>query len=145
MAQPTAPDDVDHAGLRELAREAAWVAKLEDAVQALQDLVRDLVADDAGDEESAIGGLEDPLEVALLVLEAAYEEADAALEEQAAAWLAVDPEHWPIFRLVVLDPWQVAPGRWRNAVPGWVRVLGTDAVLAHYQQDPFGRRREPDH
>jgi hypothetical protein len=26
-------------------------------------------------------------------------------------WLAQDPEHWPIFRLVVLDPWQEQSGR----------------------------------
>ena len=32
-----------------------------------------------------------------------YEEADRALEADVTEWLAKDPEHWPIFRLVIFD------------------------------------------
>ena len=140
----TDPDQVDHPALRELGRAAAWVARLEEAVEALEDLVADL-ADGAEaaplEDAGATPAEEDPLEVALSVVRAAYEEADRALEERLVAWLGEDPEHWPIFRLAVLDPWQVEPGRWRDGAPRWVRILATDAVLAHFHQDPYGRRR----
>ncbi|CAA9554645.1 MAG: hypothetical protein AVDCRST_MAG19-1117 [uncultured Thermomicrobiales bacterium] len=86
---------------------------------------------------------EAPLAGALSVVGAAYEDADRELEERAIAWLARDPEHWPIFRLVALNPWQEEPGRWREGVPRWLRILATDAVLGRFQQDPCGRR-EPD-
>ena len=147
MRAITEPDRVDHPALREVARAAAWVARLEEAVEALEDLVADLVDGDEPDARADAGAApadEDPLEVALSVVRAAYEEADGALEERAVAWLAEDPEHWPIFRLAVLDPWQVEPGRWRDGAPRWVQVLATDAVLAHFQHDPYGRRRELD-
>lgn len=120
--------------------EAAWVAKLEAAVEAVEEL---LVPADTGEEVSDWGD-EDSLAVALEVVEAAYEAADQALEERVIAWLAEDPEHWPIFRLVVLDPWQERPGGWRAEAPSWVRSLGTDAVMAHFQQDLYGRRRTLD-
>ena len=84
---------------------------------------------------------EDPLEVALSVVNANFEAADQELEARVTEWLAKDPEHWPIFRLVVLDPWQEQPGQWREDVPGWVRSLGTNTALAHFQQDPYGRQR----
>ena len=83
---------------------------------------------------------EDPLEVALSVVHANYEEADQELEARVAEWLAQDPEHWPVFRLVVLDPWQEQPGRWREDGPGWVRSLGTNKALAHFQLGPYGRQ-----
>ena len=143
----TDPDQVDHPALREPARVASWVARLEEAVEALEDLVADLAGGDEPDaraEGSATPAHEDPLEVALSVVRAAYEEADRALEERRVAWLGEDPEHWPIFRLAVLDPWQVEPGGWRAGAPRWVRVLATDAVLAHFQHDPYGRRRTLD-
>lgn len=84
---------------------------------------------------------EDPLEVALSVVDANFEAAEQELEARVTEWLAQDPEHWPIFCLVILDPWQEQPGRWREDVPGWVRTLGTNPSLAHFQQDPFGRQR----
>ena len=131
------PAHVDHPELRELALQAAWVAKLEEATEVLDDLVVALTedGDDAG--ENVNPANENPLAVALSVVRAAYEDAD---RERAIAWLAEDPEHWPIFRLVLLDPWQGEPGRWREGVPRWVRALGSDTVLAHFQQDPYGRR-----
>ena len=147
MRPITDPSHVDHPALRELALAAAWVAQLEEAVEVLEDLVGDF-----GEDEEAPGGDtgdpddpgapadEDPLAVALAVVQERYEEEDRRLEERLAHWLAEDPEHWPIFRLVVLDPWQTEPGRWRAGVPGWIRSLGTDAVLAHFQHDPFGRQ-----
>jgi hypothetical protein len=45
---------------------------------------------------------------------------------------------------VVLDPWQEQPGRWWEDTPGWVRRLGTNTVLGHFQQDPFGQQHVVD-
>ena len=142
MPPITDPAQVDHPELRELALQAAWVAKLEEATEALGDLVVDLAddEDDAGMDVDPAD--EDPLGVALAVVQAAYEDADRALEERATAWLADDPEHWPVFRLVLLDPWQEGTGRWRAGAPRWVLALATDTVLAHFRHDPYGRRRE---
>ena len=137
MTPPTDPAQLDHPAIRELALEAVWVAKLEEAMEVLEDLVVDLSDDDQAQAEPEPSD-EDPLTVALSVVQAAYEDADSALEERAIAWLAQDPEHWPIFRLVLLEPWQHGPGRWREGVPRWVRVLAADTVLAHFQQDPYG-------
>lgn len=148
MTMPSAdPSVIDHPELRAFAEQAVWVAHLEDAAGALEDLVVDLL-DDVSEETDLPGDEphrdEEPLAVALDVVIAAFDEAEFALEERVAAWLAADPEHWPIFRLVVLDPWQVTPGRWRQGVPGWVRTLGTLMALAHFQGDPYGRQRSLD-
>jgi hypothetical protein len=115
---------------------------LEEATGVLEELMTDL-ADDENDEERARRAFweADPLEVAWSVVQANFEEADQALEARVTEWLAQDPEHWPIFRLVVLDPWQVQSGQWRKETPGWVRSLGTNTALAHFQQDPYGRQR----
>jgi hypothetical protein len=131
------PAQIDHPQLRELALEAAYVAKLEAAVGALEELMVD-PGDDQSEAEPEEG---DPLGVALDVVQATFEEADQELEARVTEWLARDPEHWPIFRLVVLDPWQEQQGQWREDVPGWVRSLGTNTALAHFQHDPFGRQR----
>jgi hypothetical protein len=145
----TDPAQVDHPRLREVALAAVHVAKLEEAVELLDDWL--LAEDDqygVGDPDGAAapsgGADETPLELAHSVLVAAYEAADAELEERLVGWLAEDPEHWPIFRLVVLDPWQERPGKWRDDVPRWVRALGTNTALAHYRYDPYGRRRTLD-
>ena len=150
MPPITDPQAIEHPTLRELAREAVWVAKLEDAVGALEDLIADLLEpltdvdasltseDQAADEE------EDPLQVALSVVASAHEEADAALEDRLANWLAEDPEHWPIFRLALLEAWRDERGSLNPAAPGWIRVFATNAALTHFQQDRYGRQREID-
>jgi hypothetical protein len=142
MTRTNDPTQIDHADLRELAVQAVWVAKLEDAVEVLEDLAVDLVDEVQRSELEPWD--EDPLEVALSVVHANYEEADQELEARVAEWLAQDPEHWPIFRLVVLDPWQEQPGRWREDAPGWARSIGTNTALAQFQQDPYGRQRVTD-
>src|SRR5205085_585745 len=120
MRATTDPNRVDHPVLRELALAAAWVARLEDAVDVLEDLVGDFDDDrlpnGAEPTDAAVGEaahVQDPLAVALGVVEERYEEEDRELEGRLIAWLAEDPEHWPIFRMVVLDPWQGRPGVWR--------------------------------
>jgi hypothetical protein len=40
------PTQIDHPDLREFAVQAAWVAKLEDAVEVLDELVADFVDDE---------------------------------------------------------------------------------------------------
>ena len=144
MPAPATPADIDHPRLRELAEHAVWVAKVEAAVDALGEILWPPGLDDESDEEDphADEDDEDPLALASELVEERFEEDDRALEAELIAWLAEDPEHWPIFRLVLLDPWQHEPGRWREGVPRWVRVLSADTVLAHFQQDPYGRRRE---
>ncbi len=146
MPRLTFPAQIDHPDLQELALAAAWVAKLEEAVEELEDLVDETSEFEGADEtdEAPEPWEEDPLAVALGVVQQAYEEADEALEDRVAAWLARDPEHWPIFRLAVLDAWQEAPGQWRGGVPRWVRTLGTNTSIAHYQQDAYGRQRTVD-
>ena len=139
MTRINDPTQIDHPDLREFAVQAAWVAKLEDAVEVREELVVDLVDEEQRSDREPWD--EDPLEVALSVVHANYEEADQELEARVTEWLARDPEHWPIFRLVVLDPWQDQPGRWREDAPGWVRSLGTNTAIAHFQQDPYGRQR----
>lgn len=143
------PAHVDHPALRELALAAGWVAKLEEAVNVLEDLVGDFArdgdfSDGERDEGDALVPQDDPLAVALGVVQERYEEEDRDLEGRIVAWLAEDPEHWAIFRLVVLDPWQERPGNWRTTTPGWVRTLATDATLAHFQHDPYGRQAHLD-
>ncbi|MDF3017123.1 MAG: hypothetical protein K0R44_2348 [Thermomicrobiales bacterium] len=104
MARISDPSQIDHPDLREFGIIAAWVPKLEDTVGVLEELVADFVDEEQG------SGLdpwdEDPLEVALSVVHTNDEVADQALEARVSAWLVQDPEHWSIFRLVVLDPWQ---------------------------------------
>ena len=82
--------------------------------------------------------------MALSASNANVEEADQALEPRLAEWLAQGPEHWSIFRLVVLDPWQEEPGRWREDAPGRVQSIGTNIALAHFQQDAYRRQRVGD-
>jgi hypothetical protein len=142
MARISDPTQVNNPELRELAIQAAWVAKLEDAVAVLGDLVFAVDNDEAETEPDPDlePWEEDPLVVALDVVLANAEEADRSLEERVTAWLAHDPEHWPIFRLAVLDPWQERPGQWQDDVPGWVLSLWSNTIIAHVQQDPFGRQ-----
>ncbi len=147
MPPITDPQEVEHPTLRELAREAVWVAKLEDAVAALEDLIADLLEPlpdidaAATSENQPPDGVEDPLQVALSVVASTHEEADATLEGRLTQWLAEDPEHWPIFRLVLLDTWLNERVCLDPAAPGWIRVLATNAALAHFQQDRYGRQR----
>jgi hypothetical protein len=138
MTRANNPTQIDHPDLREFAVQAAWVAKLEEAVGVLEELMADLT-DDQPDDTPVWN--EDPLAVAWSVVNANFEAAEQELEARVTEWLAQDPEHWPIFRLVDLDPWQERPGQWREDAPGWVRTLGTNTALAHFQQGPYGRQR----
>ena len=146
MDRSADPRHIEHVGLREFALQAAWVARLEEAVQALEELAQDLRTGEREEDPNAVlePWEEDPLDVALSIVTAVYEEADRELESGLIVWLAHDPEHWPIFRLVTFDAWQASPGRWREDVPRWVRSLATNTVLAHFQQDPYGRRQVHD-
>ena len=100
MPPITDPQAIEHPTLREFVMEAVWVAKLEDAVEALEDLIElfDPLADANGIEPSegrtAGDAVDDALEVALSVVTTAREAADAALEARLAAWLATGrPAH----------------------------------------------------
>jgi hypothetical protein len=61
-------------------------------------------------------------------------------EELAPTWLGEDPEHWPVLRLTVIDPWKELASLWTADTPQWLRTLGTIATTAHVKDDPFGRR-----
>ncbi len=136
MKRSNDPTQIDHPDLREFAVQAAWVAKLEDAVGVLEELVVDLVDEEQRSELEPWE--EDPLEVALSVVHANYEEADQELEARVTEWLAQDPEHWPIFRLVVLDPWQEQPGQWREDVPGGSEASGPTPRSRTSSKIPMG-------
>jgi len=137
------PARIDHPRLRDLAEQAVWVAKLEEAMEVLEDLAGDAYPD-ASTDAPAEGVDDDPLAVAWEFVQARWEDEDRGLEERVVTWLAADPEHWSIFRLILLDPWQVAPGQWRSGTPRWVRTLGTDTIIAHFRDDPSGRQHQPD-
>lgn len=142
---PTTPDQVDHLQIREFALQAAWVAQLEEAAGELEDLVVN-TADLEGDAISQATGERDrqPYELAMEIVKERHEEADRALEDRILAWLAEDPEHWPVFRLVILDPWRTPDGGWRPGVPRWVLVLGTDTIAAYLRNHPYGEDQSPD-
>ncbi|MDP9439037.1 MAG: hypothetical protein M3P49_09860 [Actinomycetota bacterium] len=142
---PTTPDQVDHPQIKEFAIQAAWVAELQEAAGELEDLVVNMA--DPGDEgasESMGERGNRPYELALEIVRERYEEVDRELEDRIHAWLAEDPEHWPVFRLVVLDPWRNQDGGWRADVPHWVLVLGTDTIAAHIRNPPYGQDQPPD-
>ena len=70
MPPTTDPAQVDHPKLRELALQAAWVAKLEEAVEVFEDLVIGLVGrlDDADAGTDVAPADADPLAVAFSVV-----------------------------------------------------------------------------
>jgi hypothetical protein len=39
------------------------------------------------------------------------------LEEGVATWRGQDPEHWPLRRLMLIDPWQETPGQGQADTP----------------------------
>ena len=82
----------------------------------------------------------DSFVVALSVVQTMREAAEQGLEELVATWLGENPEHWPVLRLTVIDPWKELAGIWWEETPEWVRTLGTIAATAHVKYDPFGRR-----
>ncbi len=100
------------------------MAKLEDAVGVLEDIVADLlelvtVVDVVGPTENQVADeADDPLEVALSVVASASEEADAVLEGQLAEWLGEDPEYWSVSRLSLLNAWRDGRGSLDPAAPG---------------------------
>ncbi len=145
LGAPITPDQVDHPQIKEFAIEAAWVAQLEEAAGELEDLVGDM-ADLEGESTSRSTGRRSgqPLELAMKVVRERYEAADQDLEDRILAWLAEDPEHWPVFRLVVLDPWRTQDGGWRPDVPRWVLVLGTDTIAAFIRNPPYGQDQSTD-
>ena len=81
------PTQIDHPQLREFAVQAAWVAKLEEAVGVLEELVVDLGDDDRPNDVEVWE--EDPLEVAWSVVNANFEAADQELEARVVHWLAL--------------------------------------------------------
>jgi hypothetical protein len=122
MTRISDPTQIDHPDLREFAVMATWVAKLEDAGGVREELVVDLVDEE---QRSKLEPWEDDLlSVALSVVHANFEAADQEVEARVTEWLAQDPEHWPIFRLGVLDPWQEHPGAGAMVSRGGCEVSG---------------------
>jgi len=82
----TNPSHVDHAEPREIAEPIELGDDRADA-----SAERDLNDDD-------------PLSLAESIVSAACEAADQAIEAELINWLRAGPDHWPIFRLVLIDP-----------------------------------------
>src|SRR5215208_4644423 len=78
MMRISDPIQIDHPAIRVFAVQAAWVAKLEDAVGVLEELVVDLM--DEGQRLDLEPWEEDPLEVALSVVHTNFEEAEQEFE-----------------------------------------------------------------
>ena len=128
--------------LREFAIITAWISTVAAAERDLEDLIGDLPP-----EERQLPDFSTPwpwdfdsFVVALSVIHETRHVSEQELEELVAIWLAEDPEHWPVLRLMLLDPWQERPGSWADDTPDWVRTLGAIAASAHEKYDPFGRR-----
>jgi hypothetical protein len=144
----TDPKQIDNPELRAFALTAVKVAKLEDALDLLTDLTNDLYEERFGNEETPDPQAEqafyedEPFAIAASVMQVAFEDADRALEADVQTWLAHDPEHWHIFRLVILNPWMDAPGRWRSDAPRWVLALGTNVVYAHIHPAEYDVQEE---
>ena len=145
MARIYDPAQLSHARLREFAVVAAWISSIVAADEDLEDLLTDVPP-----EERVLPDVSTPwpwdvdsFVVALSAVQHMREASERGLEELAPTWLGEDPEHWPVLRLTVIDPWKELAGIWSADTPGWVRMLGTIATPAHGKYDPFGRRPTP--
>src|SRR4051812_38269311 len=107
MLRTSDPAKVDHKELRQSAFFAEWVAKLEEATGLLEHVFVNTSGPSVDDESPPSSPCEefDRIDPALGLVSTTFEEMDQELEGRVREWLARDPEHWPIFRLVVLDPW----------------------------------------
>lgn len=123
----------------------AYLATQVASLYAALDYIDDALQRQPEDARGSLGGWlptqETPVEFAYNTVSIVYEALDRYLEGEVMQWLAQDPEHWPIFRLTLLDPWRKKSGKWRKGRPGWVMMLATNTVFAHNQQDPFGRQQ----
>ena len=135
------PAQLTHPRLREYAV-AAWISTLAESANDLEDLLSDVPP-----EECVLPDYRTPwpwdvvsFVVALFVVQQMREVAERDLEELIATWLGEDPEHWPVLRMRLIDPWKELAGVWSEETPEWVRTLGTIATTAHVNDDPFGRR-----
>jgi hypothetical protein len=139
------PADLRHPQLRECAYQAAWIATVTEAANDVEDLLVDVPPQDRllPDFSTPWPWDFDSFVVALSVMTHARQAAMHSVENLRAAWLAEDPENWPLLRLSLIDPWQERPGVWSEETPEWVRTLGTIATAAHVKIDPFGRRPTP--
>jgi hypothetical protein len=134
-----------HPRLREFAVVAAWISTIVAAAEDLEDLLSDVPPEERvlPDYSTPWPWDFDPLVVALKVVQLNREEAESGLEELVATWLGEDPEHWPVLRMTVIDPWKDLAGLWSADTPEWIRTFGTIATTAHIKYDPFGRRPMP--
>jgi hypothetical protein len=128
--------------LRVFAFQAAWIATLAETVDDLDDLLVDLPPD-----ERLLPAFTmpwpwdfDSMALARSLVQASRDAATKDLRDLLATWFGEDPEHWPVLRLSLIDPWQETPGSWSADTPEWVRTLGTTATIAHEHDDPVGRR-----
>jgi hypothetical protein len=136
------PVRITHPRLREFAYQAAWIATVAESASDLEDLLVDVPP-----EERTLPDFSTPWPwdfdsfiVALSIVTHTREAAEQGLEELVATWLGEDPEHWPVLRPSLIDPWKELAGIWSADTPEWIRTLGAIATTAHAKYDPFGRR-----
>jgi hypothetical protein len=84
----------------------------------------------------------DSFVVALSIAQETREATAQGLEELVATWLGEDPEHWPVLRPSLIDPWKELAGIWSADMPEWIRTLSTIATTAHAKVRPL--RSPPD-
>ena len=139
------PVRITNKKLREFAYQAAWIATVAESAGDVEDLLVDVPPGERvlPDFSTPWPWEFDSFIVALSVMKHTREAAEQGLEELLTIWLGEDPENWPVFRLVLIDPWQETPGIWSEDTPEWVRTLGAIAAAARARYDLFSRRPAP--
>ena len=130
---PRDPGEIAHPVLRECAERAEWLAVVAAAMADLEPQAAD-VRFGRGD-PAAQESLAESLAVLLRLARVSLDETAKDLDQLLLGWLAEDPEHWGIFRLMLLDAWQPAPGQWYEGTPPWVFVLVAKAAALQERGD----------
>ncbi len=139
MVRISDPMQIQHPVLRHFAFQAAFLAKLAEAIEELEDLCDDLPAEERYDPVYREGWYEDvdTVAVAMHFIAKSYAESEKAFADRIAGWLAEDPENWPVLRLVLLDPWSDPVYYWHRHAPDWLRVLAGSAERVREKFGPF--------
>ena len=141
MVRTYDPARIAHPKLREFAFQATWISVVTEAANDLEDLNVDVPrAERLLPDFSTPWPWEfDSVALAVSIIRHDRQAAEQNLEERLAGWLRDDPDHWPLFQLTVIDPWQERPGIWSADTPEWLRTLGAIGETAHARHERYGR------
>src|SRR5215212_1257152 len=135
------PAQLTHSRLLEFALMAAWISTVAAAHRDLEDLVIDVPP-----EERVLPDFSTPwpwdfdsFVVARSRDPRFGDESENALDPLLSTWLREDREHWPVFCLTLVDPWQERLGICSAQAPEWLRAIDTIATTARAKYDPCDR------